>query len=69
MAVPRLTSQVVAGPAQPPIGTDVWEDTRVAIPSGRYEDTLTNRQVQVGGDGLTVGELFRDLPLALLASV
>jgi (1->4)-alpha-D-glucan 1-alpha-D-glucosylmutase len=69
VAVPRLVSKLVAGLAEPPIGAAVWADTRVAIPTGRYEDPLTSREVQVGGDGLTAGELFRDLPLALLASV
>jgi (1->4)-alpha-D-glucan 1-alpha-D-glucosylmutase len=68
-AAPRLVTRLVADPAEPPVGESIWGDTRLGVPAGRYEDVLTGRQVRIGGDGLAVADLFRELPLALLASI
>ena len=61
--------------ARPPLGTQAWSETSVrldaSLPTGRYRDALSGRTLQptVRGDGgarLELGELFAELPLALL---
>ncbi|HEV8633795.1 MAG TPA: malto-oligosyltrehalose synthase [Chloroflexota bacterium] len=68
VAAPRLVTRLTADPADPPLGPAVWEDTALPVPPGRYVDRLTGCPLAVGAEPLAVGELFRELPVALLVS-
>jgi len=59
------------GEARPPVGPDVWGETSIALceplPRGRYREVLSDRTIEADRQGrLPLGELFADLPLALL---
>ncbi len=76
VAVPRLWTQLLAGPDQTPLGAPVWQDTRLVVPgelSGRaWTNIFTGeRMAPTAQDGvLTLGaaELFGHFPVALLVS-
>ncbi len=69
--VDLLGSATGAGEARPPVGPEIWGETRVALAEplarGRYREVLSDRVVEPDGQGrLALGEVFADLPLALL---
>jgi len=72
-AVPRLVTDVVR-PEQFPLGEAVWNETRVCLPA-RAPDVWVNlltgetirSQEDNSGKVLAAGEVFRHLPVALLA--
>ena len=73
--VPRLCTHLVA-PGTPPLGLSVWGDEGLPLPPGApevWEDVLTRATLRVspGGPepGLPLAEVFRHLPVALLAGV
>jgi (1->4)-alpha-D-glucan 1-alpha-D-glucosylmutase len=45
---------------------EVWGDTSVSLPAGRWRDVVTGESRQVGENPTPVSELFRDLPLSVL---
>jgi (1->4)-alpha-D-glucan 1-alpha-D-glucosylmutase len=64
-------SATSAGERLPPVGPEVWGETRVALaeplPRGRYRELLSDRTVETDSEGrLPLGEVFAELPLALL---
>ncbi len=64
-------SATSAGESRLPVGAEVWGETRVALaaplPRGRYREVLSDRTVETDGEGrLPLGEVFAELPLALL---
>jgi (1->4)-alpha-D-glucan 1-alpha-D-glucosylmutase len=65
---PRLPLRLCRGTARWPIG-EIWQETALALPSGRYVDQLTGRTHVVADDAsLALRELLQDLPLALLTA-
>jgi (1->4)-alpha-D-glucan 1-alpha-D-glucosylmutase len=73
VAAPRLVAGLLSGPDRMPVGEELWQDTFLALPHGigaRFRDALTGAEVMAqerhGVLGIGVGELFRDLPVALL---
>ena len=53
-----------------PLGTQVWQDTRVILPRrspSKYRNVFTNEMVP-GGDSLAVGEALRIFPVGLLTA-
>ena len=44
-----------------------WEDTTLTLDAGSYEDLLTGARHTVEGDGIGVGTVLAELPVALLA--
>jgi (1->4)-alpha-D-glucan 1-alpha-D-glucosylmutase len=59
------------GEVHPPVGPAIWNETSVPLtdplPRGRYREVLSDRTVETDGQGrLALGDLFADLPLALL---
>jgi (1->4)-alpha-D-glucan 1-alpha-D-glucosylmutase len=62
--VPRLLAGLLRDEAPP--DPAVWGDTRVALPEGRWRDVITGREVEIGGDGLEVSELFREIPISVM---
>jgi (1->4)-alpha-D-glucan 1-alpha-D-glucosylmutase len=64
VAVTRLPAKLTGDPARPPLGPEVWGDTRLPVPAAVWRDVLTDRQFS--GESLAAGELFADLPVALL---
>ncbi|HKW81271.1 MAG TPA: malto-oligosyltrehalose synthase, partial [Casimicrobiaceae bacterium] len=71
--VPRLLFGLTAGATRPPIG-QIWEDTRVLLPSplAAYRDVLTGALRRPAGNGafsLVVADIFDTLPAALLETI
>ena len=58
--------------ARPPLGREVWADTRVAVPRGRYRNAFTGALVCAEGSGpsgdVDASTLFADFPVALLVT-
>jgi (1->4)-alpha-D-glucan 1-alpha-D-glucosylmutase len=66
--VTRFPYRVTGGRAPWACG-DLWGDRTIALPEGRWRDALGNdREIVVGQNGIAAAEIFRDLPVALLAS-
>ncbi len=67
VAVPRLLARHLPGEA-PPLGRDFWGDTILPVPEGAWRDVLTGAEFAspTGSKGLPVGELFSNLPIAVL---
>jgi len=62
------------GKARSPVGAALWSETSVPLseplPRGRYRDVLSDRTVETDGQGrLLLGDVFAELPLALLEPV
>jgi (1->4)-alpha-D-glucan 1-alpha-D-glucosylmutase len=72
VCVPRLVASLIPDAARPPLGRDVWGDTRVAVPTGRYRNVFTGKVVCAEGAGATrdveAATLFADFPVALLVT-
>jgi (1->4)-alpha-D-glucan 1-alpha-D-glucosylmutase len=72
--VPRLTARLTGGGARLPLGSEVWGDTRVALPGdpagGPYTNVFTGVATTgapgEGGGALAVAALLADFPVALL---
>jgi (1->4)-alpha-D-glucan 1-alpha-D-glucosylmutase len=69
--VPRLIASLTPDPIAPPLGKDVWLDTRIELRSGRpLRDVFTGAiaRPEPGGDGyvLEAGAIFERFPVALL---
>ena len=68
--VPRLVASLVPDASHPPIGREVWGDTRLTIPAGRYQNALTGEILCAGCAGaapsVDAAVLFARLPVALL---
>ncbi len=63
---PRLVADLTGGVERPPVGLDVWGDTRLNLPAGSYRDLFTGRLVTASADGLALAEALNLFPLALL---
>ena len=72
---PRLVAGLMGDDGtRPPLGRDVWGSTRILLPDGSiprlWRDRFTGRVVEVedvdGSPSLFVGDLLRDIPVALL---
>jgi (1->4)-alpha-D-glucan 1-alpha-D-glucosylmutase len=65
--VPRFLTGMIT-PQQLPLGTDIWKDTIVILPSGapaRWKNVLTGQSIKIK-QNLPMGELFKLFPAALL---
>jgi (1->4)-alpha-D-glucan 1-alpha-D-glucosylmutase len=73
VCVPRLVAALVPDAVRPPLGREVWADTRVAVPSGRYRNAFTGALICAEGAEPTrevdAATLFADFPVALLVTV
>jgi (1->4)-alpha-D-glucan 1-alpha-D-glucosylmutase len=67
VATPRLVA-ALAGGEDLPLG-DVWGETRLPVPAGRWRDLLGGSEIESGGDGVPVRELFARLPVSVLRRV
>jgi (1->4)-alpha-D-glucan 1-alpha-D-glucosylmutase len=70
VVVPRLVVGLTGGAERPPLGTEVWGDTRLRL-SGPADgevwvNRLTGEKLTVAGAGLAVGQLLSHFPVALL---
>ncbi len=59
------------GDPRSPVGPEIWGETSAALPEplphGRYREVLSDRTVETDREGrLSLGEVFAELPLALL---
>jgi maltooligosyltrehalose synthase len=72
--VPRLVAGLAGMTGQPPLGHEIWKETRLALPNhfagARFTNLLTGEMLEVTGDlrdtGLPLAEVFRTYPVALL---
>lgn len=73
IVAPRLTT-TLAGPERPPVGTDVWGEAAVRLPSAApaaWTNALTGEDVSArparsGGPKLRLADAFATFPLAVL---
>ncbi len=71
---PLNTTQLTGGSGFPPIGPDVWSDTRLSLPMGlprgpwRCQLTDESRRALPSGADLLVGDALQSFPVALLLS-
>ena len=72
--VPRLVAGLLNDSDLPPLGPEIWADTRIVLPPGNnfeaYRNALTGEDVspQSGGDKTTidVAKILAEFPAALL---
>jgi (1->4)-alpha-D-glucan 1-alpha-D-glucosylmutase len=67
VAVPRLVGALTGGESLP-LG-EVWGETRLPLPSGRWRDVLGGGEIEVQDDGTPVRELFARLPVSVLRRI
>jgi maltooligosyltrehalose synthase len=73
--VPRLVATLTPDADRPPLGEDVWNDTRIVLPENgvrpHYRNVFTDTCVKVRRDGdgafLRAAEVFEHFPVATLA--
>ncbi len=74
VVVPRLVLSLTHGKEAPPMGSELWNDTVVSVPSARvgevYRNVLTRETVSViqpqGKPALGLAEILSSFPVALL---
>ncbi len=70
--VPRFVFSLMKGVEKPPVGMDVWKDTRLVLPHAfdakQFRDVFTREQVHANPRELKVSETLKNFPLALLRS-
>jgi (1->4)-alpha-D-glucan 1-alpha-D-glucosylmutase len=67
IVAPRFLTSLTQ-PGQPPIGRDVWRDTRIPLPASSpstWQDGITGNEVTAQAE-LAVGDILREFPVALL---
>ncbi len=68
--VPRLTAKLAGGTDRPPLGPEVWGDTRIMLPwadsGAAWRNCLTGERLAPAGAGIAVGEVLGRFPVALL---
>ncbi|HEY0353157.1 MAG TPA: malto-oligosyltrehalose synthase, partial [Enterovirga sp.] len=67
VATPRLVAALRGG-EHLPLG-EVWGETRLPVPAGRWRDLLGGSEIESGDDGVPVTELFARLPVSVLRRV
>jgi (1->4)-alpha-D-glucan 1-alpha-D-glucosylmutase len=70
VVVPRLSAKLVGGAERPPLGPEVWSDTRLELPwvepGTKWWNHLTGERVVPTGAEVAVGEMLGRFPVALL---
>jgi (1->4)-alpha-D-glucan 1-alpha-D-glucosylmutase len=74
LAVPRLIATLIPDAKAPPIGPDVWGDTKLTVPSWRdgslYRNLFTGETLATSAAGddqsLSVAQVFGNFPVAFL---
>jgi len=77
VGVPRLVVDLLGGREEPPLGEAAWKDTWVRVPgewaARKYRNLFTGEELDVRdggrGAGFSLGDLFRNFPVALLESM
>ncbi len=67
VVVPRFLTSLTA-PGRPPLGFEVWQDTRIALPPGSpatWQDKTTGGEMNALEE-LRVGDILQEAPVALL---
>jgi len=65
--VPRLVVGLLGGADRPPLGAEVWGDTRLKLSDGEmWLNHLSGERLTVSGAGLAVGQVLGHFPVALL---
>jgi maltooligosyltrehalose synthase len=73
--VPRLVRGLLGGRPTPPVGAEVWGDTRVMLPCqpAAFRDAITGAVIEARGDAaatwLEAASVFEQFPVALLVPV
>jgi len=68
VVIPRLLASILEEQSLP-LGRAFWGDTAVPLPPGRWRDAVTGAEFGGTGGGQPVGELFADLPIAVLRTL
>jgi maltooligosyltrehalose synthase len=75
--VPRLVAGLGLDPGEFPLGSKVWGETTVTVPSWKpaspYRNLFTGDVLTTAGDGecqvLSLAEILKDCPVAMLERV
>ena len=67
VAVPRLLAGLLDGET-PPLGSGIWQGTAVPA-AGRWRDVVAGTEIAGGDKGISAGELFAILPIAVLRAI
>ena len=76
VAVPRLVARLAPEPGHPPMGAEIWQDTRLTLrglnPTLRWRVAFTGEvltpEVRDGQPSLAAADLFAHFPVALLVA-
>jgi (1->4)-alpha-D-glucan 1-alpha-D-glucosylmutase len=66
VVVPRLLTKLSPDIRRPPLGRDVWGDTRVVLPEAQADGVWRNVFTEEKTSSLALAELFQSFPVALL---
>lgn len=70
VVVPRLVVGLTDGQERPPVGPEVWGDTWMEVPAGRYRNVFTGEDLvaeeREGTSGLPLAAVLGHFPVALL---
>jgi (1->4)-alpha-D-glucan 1-alpha-D-glucosylmutase len=67
VVVPRFLTALV-GPDEPPLGREVWQDTRIDLPRNvpaSWQDAVTGKTL-AASDDMLVGDILSEFPVAIL---
>jgi (1->4)-alpha-D-glucan 1-alpha-D-glucosylmutase len=72
-AVPRLLASVLGNSVDPPVGSEIWGDTRIDLPeagdgafAGPFVNVFTGETIEISGTALPAGRVFERFPVAIL---
>jgi (1->4)-alpha-D-glucan 1-alpha-D-glucosylmutase len=69
---PRFVLSLMKGVEKPPIGANVWGDTRLVLPQGfggkQFHNVFTGQQIPTSAGELNASEALKNFPVALLSS-
>ncbi|MBL0404565.1 malto-oligosyltrehalose synthase [Microvirga aerilata] len=65
VVVPRLWASLTNGD-DPSVNADIWGDTTIALPEGRWRNVITGSEVEIGRSRTGIGDLIGPVPFAVL---
>jgi (1->4)-alpha-D-glucan 1-alpha-D-glucosylmutase len=72
VVVPRLLVELTQGQPTLPLGTNVWGEAKLDLPSELHQqgfrNVFTHEQLRADGNGLNLAEVFHSFPIALLVN-
>jgi (1->4)-alpha-D-glucan 1-alpha-D-glucosylmutase len=71
--VPRLICGLLDGKEKPPLGAEVWGDTKIQLPADAgadsFKNAFTGEKIKPKDGALAVADMFKTFPVAILSQV